>query len=190
MRAVRPLPDPGQGTSMQLQFATPADAFLILRSLNLPDGTPLGQVGNFFQDLSRLVDLGRTYKIIDEHFGASGVWKAAAFKFLPDIYYAPMASAIQQLLLTKYSATVEVQFVAAFEPAEITLGADEYSVEHFRKEGVRDSQMIAHTENCVKLVHHATGTVARSTECRNKTLNFEEAIQLLAALVRNQSLLG
>lgn len=174
---------------MQLRRVPAADAFLILRTRHARQDSSRDPVNRFFAELHQLVGLGRTYDVIDERLHADGRCKELTIKFLADICYAPMASAIAQLLADQHCQWVQAQFVAALDPAEITLRAHDYTVEHFRREGAIDSGMVVHLRSCVKLVHHASGTEARSTSHRNRDWNLEEALQLLAALVRNHSLL-
>ena len=91
--------------------------------------------------------------------------------------------------MNRQHQTLDVRFVAADDLAKLDIDSHDYSIEYFRRESAMNTQFIFHGDSCAKLVHHATGTVARSITHRNKARNFEEAIQLLAALLRNESLL-
>lgn len=175
---------------MQLQWVPAADAFLILRALGTQEDAPREPVNRFFVELDGQTPLGRTYDVIDERLHPDRCCRELTIKFLADICYAPLAAAIRQLLAERHGRWVQAQFIAALDPGEIALQAQDYAVEHFRREGAVDSGMVVHAKSCVKLLHHASGIEARCSSHRSKDKNLEEALQLLAALVRNQSLLG
>lgn len=173
---------------MQLQFVQPAAAFLILNSSNPVDGTPLGSVDNLLVDLHRQVPFGAGSDFIDEQLGTTGLSKGVVVKLLASTSTAQISLALKSLM-NRQQQTLDVRFVAAVDPAKLDIDSHDYSVEYFRRESAIDTQFIFHGDSCAKLVHHVTGIVARSITHRSKARNFEEAIQLLAALIRNESLL-
>lgn len=173
---------------MQLQFVQPATAFLILNSSSPVDGTPLGSVDNLLVDLHRQVPFGAGTDFIDEQLETTGLSKGVVVKLLASTSTAQISLALKSLM-NRQQQTLDVRFVAAVDPAKLDIESHDYSVEYFRRESAIDTQFIFHGDSCAKLVHHATGIVARSITHRSKARNFEEAIQLLAALIRNESLL-
>ena len=169
---------------MQLKLA---EAFLVLNSSNPVDGTPLGLVSNLLLDLHEQVPFGAAGDFIDEQFDTTGLSRGVVVKFLEGASTAQISLALESIL-NRQPQTLDVQFVAGIDPAKLDIGAHDYSIEYFRQEGPANTQFIFHADSCVKLVHHATGIVARCITHRNKAQNLEEAVQLLAALIRNESL--
>lgn len=173
---------------MQLQLVQPATAFLILYSSNPADGTSLGPVGNLLADLHKQVPFSAACDFIDERFDTTGLSTEVVVKLVEGTSTAQISQALKNLLNRRVQ-TLDVRFVAAIDPDELDIDAHDYSIEYFRREGAVNTQFIFHGDSCAKLVHYATGNVARSTRHRNKARNLEEAVQLLAALIRNESLL-
>ena len=173
---------------MQLQFVPPAAAFLILNASNPVDGTPLGSADNLLADLHRQVPFGVGSDFIDEQFDTTGPRKGVVIKLSASTSTAQISLALKSLMNRQHQ-TLDVRFVAADDLAKLDIDSHDYSIEYFRQESAVNTQFIFHGDSCAKLVHHAPGTVARSITHRNKARNFEEAIQLLAALLRNESLL-
>lgn len=100
----------------------------------------------------------------------------------------PMSTATVQLLAQelkqKLAAGASFDIFPGAGCLELLIPAAELHVEYFRREFAGDSRMVSHTTSCVRLTHRPTGIVARSMDHRSRIVNYEEALYLLASLLK------
>jgi hypothetical protein len=126
-----------------------------------------------------------TIEIVDEERrGSQGELSAAVLKFL-GVRRKEAAGAVQERLMRQLPESIGFRVVEAAQWGEAKIPADELAVEYFLHEFSRRSFMIGQTTSSVKLVHRRTGISCRSTAHRRRQRNYEEALLLLASLLKD-----
>jgi hypothetical protein len=74
--------------------------------------------------------------------------------------------------------------IEAVQWSDAAIPLDELALEYFQHEFSRRGRMVSPTTSCAKLTHRPTGTVCRSTLHRRRAKNYEEALLLLASLLK------
>ena len=133
--------------------------------------------GDEFVDMSSI-------DIVDEQrLNEGGDLSAAVLKLLAPLSRERM-QALPERLALELPEGVSVRLVEAAQWHEATIPCDELAVEYFMHEFARHGRMIRQTTGCVKLVHLPTGISCRSTAHRRRQSNYEEALLLLASLLK------
>jgi hypothetical protein len=150
----------------------------VLASSDVPDAEWLG---NLLRVCISTVTDTSSIEVIDELYAsADGDVISAAVKLaapMSDEQFRRLSNDLRSLPLQK----LNVRMVRV-NPNDAKLPDQaELHIEYFRREFARDSQMVRHTDSCVRVTHVPTGTVARSTLHRNRVLNQDEALLLLKA---------
>lgn len=150
----------------------------ILASSDVPDSEWLGDL--LRTCISTVKDIG-SIEIVDEFYASTDAEViSAAVKLttpMSDEQFQRLSQDLQSPLLQK----LNVRIVKVQPHDAEFLDQTELRIEYFRQEFAKDSQMVRHTDSCVRITHLPTGNMVRSTLHRNRMLNQDEALLLLKA---------
>lgn len=92
--------------------------------------------------------------------------------------------ALPENLRRRLAEGIGFRLVRAARWSEAAIPPDELELEYFLHEFSKQSPMVWKTTSCVRLRHIPTGILCRSTAHRSRAKNYEEALLLLASLLK------
>lgn len=123
-------------------------------------------------------------EILDEELrNGDGDLSAAVLK-LSGPLSSEAVCALPQALRRRLGEGISFRLVRAAQWCEAAIPTDELELEYFLYEFSRPSCMIAKTTSCVRLRHRPTGMLCRSTAHQRRAMNYQEALLLLASLLK------
>lgn len=129
------------------------------------------------------IDLSMTEILDEEWRNGDGDLSAAVLKLSGSLSNEAIR-ALPQTLRRRLVGGISFRLVRAAQWCEAAIPTDELELEYFLHEFSRPSRMTAKTASCVRLRHRTTGILSRSTTHRNRAKNYEEALLLLASLLK------
>jgi len=125
-----------------------------------------------------------TIEVVDEERRSKDGDMSAAVLKLPRPLSIGAIRALPKRLQEDLPEGVSFRVLEAAQWNEAAIPPNELTVEYFLHEFSRRSRMVSPTTSCVKLIHQPTGIFCRSTTHRNRERNYEEALLLLASLLK------
>jgi hypothetical protein len=132
---------------------------------------------------SAMVDMNAIEFVDEERRSKDGDLSAAVLKLLRPLSREAIR-ALPEKLQRSLPEGVSFRVVEAAQWNEAAIPPDEMTVEYSLHEFARRGRMVSPTTSCVKLMHRHTGTLCRSTTHRRRIRNYEEALLLLASLLK------
>jgi len=129
------------------------------------------------------VDMSAIDVVDEQRLNEGGDLSAAVLKLLAPLSRERM-QALPDRLAMELPEGVSFRLIEGARWNEAAIPSDELAVEYFVHEFARHGRMIRRTTSCVKLVHLPTGIACRSTAHRRRQSNYEEALLLLASLLK------
>jgi hypothetical protein len=174
----------GQPLSVEAlpQRIPPPEVYLIARA-------GIGNDGWFSVALKACLGIvvdSSSVQVVDEEQGSErGDLIGAAVKISEPLSSAAL-DRLLEVLKRELPPEVSFRLLHGATRSELSILPEELSVEYFRKEFAVDSRMVHHSTSCAKLTHLPTQVSSRSTDHRSRIANYEEALFLLASLLRNR----
>lgn len=133
------------------------------------------------------IDMSMTEILDEELRNGDGDLSAAVLK-LSGLLSNEAIRALPQTFRRRLDEGINFRLVRAAQWCEAAIPADELELEYFLHEFSRPSCTIVKTTSCVRLRHRPTGILCRSTAHRRRAMNYQEALLLLASLLKESRL--
>ncbi|MDP3226594.1 MAG: hypothetical protein Q8N13_01290 [Acidovorax sp.] len=141
----------------------------------------------FGEALKAFVDAGfdtaRIEIIDEERRNGNGDLSAAVLKLSGALSNEALC-ALPETLGRRLAEGISFRLVRAVQWSEAAIPTDELELEFFLHEFSRQSPMVWKTTSSVRLRHRTTGILCRSTAHRRRATNYQEALLLLASLLK------
>lgn len=123
-------------------------------------------------------------EILDEEWrSGDGDLSAAVLKLMGPLS-GDATRALPGTLRRRLGEGISFRVVPAAEWSEVAIPTGELELEYFLQEYSRQSPMVWKSTSCVRLRHRPSGMLCRSTAHRSRAKNYEEALLLLASLLK------
>lgn len=132
---------------------------------------------------SVMLDLDAVHIVDEEWRSKDGDISAVVIKLSRELSRDVIQALTEELRLC-LPQNVCFRLVKGIQWNEVAIRPDDVTVEYFLHEFSTRGRMVWPTTSCVKLIHRPTGTISRSTTHRRRADNYEEALLLLASLLR------
>lgn len=129
------------------------------------------------------IDISMTEILDEKRRNGDGDLSAAVLKLSGSLSNEAIR-ALPQALRRRLAEGISFRLVPAAQWGEAAIPIDELELEYFLHEFSRPSRMIAKTTSCVRLRHKTSGIVCRSTAHQRRATNYQEALLLLASLLK------
>lgn len=165
--------------SLARVVATP-ELYVLLRE-GVPGKEWLGEALKAFVDAG--LDTARIEVIDEESRSGNGDLSAAVLKLSGALSNEALL-ALPETLGRRLAEGISFRLVQAVQWSEAAISPDELELEYFLHEFSRQSPMVWKTTSSVRLKHRTTGILCRSTAHRRRATNYQEALLLLASLLK------
>lgn len=132
---------------------------------------------------SAMVEPDAAHIVDEERRSEDGDISAAVIKLSRELSRSAIQALTEELQLSLPN-NVCFRLVKGAQWNDAAIPPNELTVEYFLHEFSTRGRMVWPTTSCVKLVHRPTGITCRSTTHRRRLDNYEEALLLLASLLK------